>query len=64
MPKYAITVQLSGIDGNAAATINAVMTALKRARVPQSEIEAFQKEATSGDYDHVFQTAMSWVNVT
>ncbi len=63
MPKYNVTVQLSGINGNAIATLNAVSRGLKRAGVQQSEIDKFQSEATSGDYDRVIQTAMKWVNV-
>jgi len=30
--------------------------------VPQDEIDAFFAEATSGDYDHLLQTTMRWVD--
>lgn len=65
MPKYDIDVQLTGRDGNAFAVIGNVTNALKReARCDQKEIDAFIEEATSGDYDHVLQTCMKWVNVS
>jgi hypothetical protein len=59
-----ITVELCGHDGNAFSIIGRVTKALRRGDVPQAEIDAFTKEATSGDYDHVLQTAMRWVDVT
>ena len=37
---------------------------LIRAGVSDEEIAAFQADAMSGDYDHVIQTAMAWVDVT
>lgn len=54
---------LSGEDGNAYAILARVRTALRRADVPKDETERFQREATSGDYDHLLQTAMRWVTV-
>ena len=59
-----IQVQLSGEDGNAFAIIGRVRKALRRADVANDEIDAFTAEATSGDYDHVIQTAMAWVDVS
>ncbi len=59
-----VSVQLSGEDGNAFSIIGRVGKALRRAKVPESEIEAFQADAMSGDYDHVLQTAMKWVDVS
>ncbi len=58
-----IEVELSEQDGNAFSIIGRVSRALRKANVPQDERDAFQKEATSGDYDNVIQTAMKWVNV-
>jgi hypothetical protein len=58
-----ITVELSGIDGNAFSIMGAVSKALRRNGLA-SEVETFVAEATSGDYDNVIQTAMRWVNVT
>lgn len=63
-PKYAdVTVQLTGEDGNAFFILGTVMKALRRAGVPADEVTAFHTEATSGDYDHLLQTCMRWVNV-
>jgi len=59
-----IKVQLVGSDGNAFAIIGAVRKALRRGGVPAEEITAFVNDATSGDYDHVIQTAMKWVDVS
>lgn len=59
-----VKVQLSEQDGNAFAIIGRVRRALEKAQVSDSEIEAFSAEATSGDYDHLLQTAMKWVNVS
>ena len=62
-PKYPdIQVQLTGNDGNAFAVLGAVSKALRRAGVPSDERAAFTREATSGDYDHLLATAMSWVD--
>lgn len=58
-----ITVQLVGQDGNAFAIIGRISQALRRAKVPQEIVKEFQTEAMSGNYDHVLQTAMRWVNV-
>lgn len=63
-PKYPnIVVQLIGEGGNAFFIIGRVSKALRRANIPKEEIDAFVTEATSGDYDHVLQTAMKFVNV-
>lgn len=59
-----IKVQLVGEDGNAFAIIGKVLGALRRAGVLETECKAFQKEAMSGDYDHLLQTAMKWVEVS
>ena len=58
-----VEVQLIGEDGNAFAIIMRVERALKLAGVSQDECLEFRAEATSGDYDHLLQTAMAWVNV-
>lgn len=59
-----VKVQLSKQDGNAFSVIARVRKALRKAAVPDSEIETFQNEAISGDYDHLLQTAMKWVDVS
>lgn len=63
-PKYPhVTVRLSGSDGNAFAIVGAVRAALGRSGVPKDAIDAFAREATAGDYDHLLQVTMSTVNV-
>lgn len=63
-PKYPnVEVQLTGQDGNAFFIIARVNKALKKAGVSKEEIDAFMEDAMSGDYDHVLQTVMKWVNV-
>ena len=64
MPKYPeITVQLVGQDSNAYNLLGICRRAMKRARLPESEIEAFTQEATSGDYNHLLITCTEWFNV-
>jgi len=58
-----IHVKLVGEDGNAFSILGRVQGAMRRAKVPKDEIKAFQKEATSGDYDHLLATVMKWVDV-
>lgn len=62
-PKYDIDVQLTGEDGNAFAIMGAVSKALRRAGVPDEEVNEYVKESTSGDYDNLLRTAMRWVTV-
>ena len=63
-PKYPdITVPLTGEDGNAVAILGRVSRALRQAGVSQAERDAFTQEATAGDYDHLLQTIMRWVEV-
>jgi hypothetical protein len=62
-PRYPeVQVQLSGQDGNAFAILGRTTAALRAAGVPSEEIDAYFAEATSGDYDHLLQTTMAWVN--
>lgn len=58
-----VSVQLSGEDGNAFFIIGRVQKALRRAGVPNGELEAFVAEAESSDYDNVLRTCMRWVDV-
>lgn len=58
----AVTVQLSGLDGNAFAIMGRVRSALQKAKVPKDKITKFLEEAKSGDYDHLLQTCMRWVD--
>ena len=58
-----IEVQLSGEDGNAMAIMARVSSALRQAGVSKEERDAYYAESTSGDYNHLLQTAMKWVTV-
>lgn len=65
MTKYPeIHVQLTGQDGNAFAILGAVKRELRKAKVSKEEQDLFMEEATSGDYDHLLQTTMEWVEVS
>ena len=65
MPKYdKIKVKLTGRDGNAFNILGLVSKELKKGKVPQDQIDTFYQEAMGGDYDHLLQTCMRWVNVT
>jgi hypothetical protein len=57
-----ITVRLVGEDGNAFAILGRVTRAMRRSKLPKAEIDAFMKEATSGDYNKLLATCMRWVN--
>ena len=62
MPKTNITVKLVGNDGNAYAILGQVKKALVKGG-HEDLAKKFMKEATSGDYDHLLQTAMDYVEV-
>jgi len=63
-PKFpAVKVNLVGQDGNAFAIVGRASAAARRGGVPQQEIKDFQREATSGDYDHLLMTIMKWFDV-
>ncbi len=64
MAKYSeIRVELVGKDGNAFNVLGICRRAMKRAHLPESEIEAFTAEATSGDYNHLLATCCEWFKV-
>lgn len=58
-----ITVQLTGQNGNAFAIMGAVCQALRRAKVPKSEIDEYTSESMAGNYDELLRVAMKWVDV-
>lgn len=60
VPEYLADVQLAGEDGNGFAIVARVRVGLRRAGAPDSYVDAFTKDATSGDYDHLLQTAMRY----
>ena len=56
-------VKLTGTDGNAFAIMGKVSSALRRAGYTAEEVEQYQTEAMSGDYDHLLRVSMDWVTV-
>jgi hypothetical protein len=58
-----IEVKLIGQDGNAFCIIGMVRKAMRRGGVKAEVIEAYCKEAMSGDYDHLLQVTMEYVEV-
>ena len=58
-----ITVNIIGQNGNAFCILGICKRAMERAKLPQTEIDAFMTEAMSGDYDHLLATVMSWFEV-
>jgi len=62
-PKYNVTVQLTGEDGNAFAIMAAVKRALQKAGASKEEITQYTMDSMSGDYDNLLRTAMKWVEV-
>lgn len=58
-----IHVQLIGQDGNAFFILGRCLGAMRRAGLSQEERDEFQKEATSGNYDHLLATCMEWFDV-
>ena len=58
-----ITVNIIGIDGNAFCILGICTREMRRHKLPQSEIDNFMSEATSGNYDNLLCTVMKWFNV-
>ena len=62
MPKTNIKVKLVNNDGNAFYILGAVSKALKRNG--QAELaKEYMSEATKGDYDHLKQVTMDYVDI-
>ena len=58
-----ITVQLVGQDGNAFNLLGLCLRAMRRAKLSKEEQDAFYKEATSSDYNHLLSTCSEWFNI-
>jgi hypothetical protein len=48
-------------DGNAFSIMGAARKAMRRAGVPAETIDKYTEEAASGDYDHLLQVTMRYV---
>lgn len=60
-----VKVQLTGQDGNAYAIMGAVQRAMRRAEIPQEEIESYlNRSMNSESYDELLQVAMDTVTVS
>lgn len=59
-----VHVQLTGESDNAFAILGNVRQALKKAGVSKAEVDSFLSDAKSGDYDHLLQTCMRYVDVS
>lgn len=62
MPKTNIKVKLTGTDGNAFALMGKVCAALRKGK-HDDLVKEFQKEAMSGDYNHLLSTCCDYVEV-
>lgn len=58
-----VHVPLVGQDANSFVIVSRALAAMRAAKVPQEQMDAFEAEATSGDHHRVIATAMAWVNV-
>lgn len=64
-PKYPnIEVQLTGESDHPISIVMRTKGELRRGHIDENSIAEYQKEALSGDYDHVIQTTMHWVTVS
>ena len=53
---------LVGIDGNAFNILGYVRRAMKETGFTKDEIEAYTKDATSGDYNHLLVVSMDMID--
>jgi len=62
-PEIKPEVKLVGEDGNAFAIMGRVQRALEQAGADEEYIDQYLNKATSGDYDHLLQVTMKYVEV-
>jgi len=58
-----IKVRLIGEDGNAFFILGKVTKEMRRKGCGKSIVDAYYKEATSGDYNHLLATTMKYVEI-
>jgi hypothetical protein len=56
-----VQVKLVGEDGNAFFILGRVNQAMRRAGVPKEDIDAYNEEAKSGDYNNLLRVTMATV---
>ena len=54
-------VPLLGESGNAFAVIGRVIRALRTSGHTAEEVDRYQQDAMAGDYDHLLQVTLRWV---
>ena len=62
-PTTLAKVKLVGTDGNAFALLAKCKTAGRKAGYTQAQLDAFMKQAMSGNYDHLLTTCLEWFDV-
>jgi len=63
-PKYPnVKVKLVGEDGNAFAIMGRVAHAMRKAGLTRDQINEYQKEAMSGNYDNLLVVTMNYVDI-
>lgn len=62
-PEYKPEVKLTGRNGNAFLIMRYSSKALQQAGADEEYIEKYKEEAMSGDYDHLLQITMRYVDV-
>ena len=55
--------ELVGQDGNAFFILGKALKAARQAGWSEEQVQQFQKEATSGNYDNLLQTCMKYFEV-
>jgi hypothetical protein len=58
-----LKVKLIGTDGNAFAIMGIVTREMRKAGFDRETIQKYREEAISGDYDHLLQVTMKWVDI-
>lgn len=53
---------LVGVDGNAFSVMGYVRSAMKRAHMSNMDIEAYTKDATSSDYNHLLVVSCEMID--
>lgn len=57
-----VHVKLVGEDGNAFLIMGRVQQALRIGKISKEDIDAYRKEAMSGDYDNLLRVTMEYVS--
>jgi hypothetical protein len=53
---------LVGVDGNAFSVMGYVRSAMKRAKMTKEDIDAYTKDATSSDYNHLLVVSCEMID--